>query len=39
MTRAVLTGRLVLADSVVPGRIDIDDGWIVSVEPHKRENI
>jgi len=33
MTRAVLTGRLVLADSVVPGRIDIDDGWIVSVEP------
>ena len=33
MTRTVLTGQLVLADSIVPGRIAIDDGWILSVEP------
>ena len=29
----IVTGRLVLADAVVPGRIEIEDGWIVAVEP------
>jgi len=29
----VLRGRLVLADSVVAGRLLVDDGWITAVEP------
>ena len=33
MVAEVLHGRLVLADSVVAGRLVVDDGWIVAVEP------
>ncbi len=29
----LVEGRLVLADGVVPGRIEIDDGWITAVVP------
>lgn len=28
-----VVGRLVLADAVVPGRIEVEDGWITAVEP------
>ena len=35
--RDVLEGRLVLADGVVPGRITLEDGWIVDVEPDPLE--
>jgi N-acetylglucosamine-6-phosphate deacetylase len=33
----VVAGRLVLADAVVPGRIRVEDGWIVAVEPDAAE--
>jgi N-acetylglucosamine-6-phosphate deacetylase len=33
MPPEVVTGRLVLADAVVPGRITIEDGFIVAIEP------
>jgi N-acetylglucosamine-6-phosphate deacetylase len=33
MPREVVTGRIVLADAVVPGRITIEDGFIAVVEP------
>ena len=29
----VVTGRLVLGEAVVPGRITVEDGWIAAVEP------
>ena len=29
----IVVGRLVLADAVVPGRIELEDGWIRAVEP------
>ena len=29
----IVVGRLVLADAVVPGRIEFEDGWIRAVEP------
>ncbi len=32
MDRSHVTGRLVMADSVVPGQITIEDGFIVAVE-------
>jgi N-acetylglucosamine-6-phosphate deacetylase len=31
--REAITGRLILATGVAPGRIEVDDGWIASVEP------
>jgi N-acetylglucosamine-6-phosphate deacetylase len=33
MSPEFVTGRLVLADAVVPGRITIEDGFIAAVEP------
>jgi N-acetylglucosamine-6-phosphate deacetylase len=30
-----LRGRLVVADEVVPGRLTIEDGWIVGVDPER----
>jgi N-acetylglucosamine-6-phosphate deacetylase len=33
MPPEVVTGRLVLADAVVPGRVTIEDGFIATVEP------
>jgi len=35
--RSTVRGRLVLDDAVVPGRIEIEDGWIVAVEPDEVE--
>ena len=33
MGREAIVGRLILAGGVAPGRIEVEDGWIVSVEP------
>lgn len=33
----LVTGRLVLADAVVPGRVAIEAGWITAVEPDDAE--
>jgi dihydroorotase-like cyclic amidohydrolase len=32
----VVRGRLVLAETVVPGRVTVEDGWITAVEPDPR---